>query len=229
VQGFPAATQARGDEQQRRKAAKQRTEELLGALVAHEPFVAALQDLRALPPVAYDPTQWAFIEALAALLPLALAQLELTFRRYGAADFTQLAQGAIQALGEPDAPTDLALALDYRIQHLLIDEFQDTSFTQFELLRRLIAGWQPGDGRTLFAVGDPMQSIYRFREAEVALFLRARHGGVAGLALTPLTLQVNFRSQGALVQWVNNVFEQVLPQREDERSGAVSFTLSVAQ
>jgi ATP-dependent exoDNAse (exonuclease V) beta subunit len=231
VKGFPAITQARGDEQQRRRAAKEQAEELLAALVAHEPFVAALQDLRALPPVAYDQTQWAFIEALAALLPLALAQLELTFRRHGAADFTQLAQGAIQALGEPDAPTDLALALDYRIQHLLIDEFQDTSFTQFELLRRLIAGWQPGDGRTLFAVGDPMQSIYRFREAEVALFLRARHGGVAGLELVPLTLQVNFRSQGALVQWVNDVFAQVLPRREDEdeRIGAVSFAPSVAQ
>ena len=90
---------------------------------------------------------------------------------------------ANQALGEPDAPTDLALSLDYRIRHLLIDEFQDTSLSQYELLHRLTAGWQPGDGRTLFAVGDPMQSIYRFRQAEVGLFLRAReHGHRSGRA-----------------------------------------------
>ena len=54
-----------------------------------------------------------------------------------------------------------------------MDEFQDTSISQWELLQRLTAGWQPGDGRTVFVVGDPMQIIYRFREAEVGLFLRA--------------------------------------------------------
>ncbi len=143
----------------------------------------------------YDERQWAFIEALGALLPVALAQLDLMFRRRGAVDFVALTLAAIQALGEPDAPTDLALALDYRIQHLLIDEFQDTSLSQFELLLRLTAGWQPGDGRTLFVVGDPMQSIYRFREAEVGLFLRAWHAGLGGVPLEPLALSVNFRAQ----------------------------------
>ncbi|NJR71997.1 MAG: UvrD-helicase domain-containing protein [Gammaproteobacteria bacterium] len=65
---------------------------------------------------------------------------------------------------------DLALSLDYRIRHLLIDEFQDTSHAQFSLIEKLTRGWLPDDGRTLFVVGDPMQSIYRFREAEVGLF-----------------------------------------------------------
>ena len=108
-----------------------------------------------MPPATYDERQWAFIEALSALLPIALAQLDLTFRRRGAVDFVALNLAAIQALGEPEAPTDLALALDYRIQHLLIDEFQDTSLSQFELLLRLTAGWQSGDGRTVFAGGRP--------------------------------------------------------------------------
>src|SRR6185436_7254681 len=122
---------------------------------------------------------------------------------------------ANRALGEPDAPTDLALSLDYRLQHLLIDEFQDTSLSQFELLQRLTAGWQPGDGRTLFAVGDPMQSIYRFRQAEVALFLRARAQGIGTIALEPLTLACNFRSQAGIVGWINSVFARVLPANED--------------
>ena len=109
----------------------------------------------------------------------------------------------------PDAPTDLLLALDYRIRHLLVDEFQDTSFTQFELLRRLTAGWSEGDGRTLFVVGDPMQSIYRFREAEVGLFLLAWHHGIGSVPLEPLTLSANFRSQAGIVDWVNTAFARV--------------------
>lgn len=64
------------------------------------------------------------------MLRVAAGYLEVTFRQTGKVDFAALTLAAIQALGEPDMPTDLALALDYRIQHLLVDEFQDTSFNQ---------------------------------------------------------------------------------------------------
>ena len=221
--GFLPAGEVVGAEREQRKQAKEQAEELLENLVAHQDFVAALHEIRLLPPATYDERQWAFIEALSALLPIALAQLDLTFRRRGAVDFVALTLAAIEALGEPEAPTDLALALDYRIQHLLIDEFQDTSLSQFELLLRLTAGWQPGDGRTVFAVGDPMQSIYRFREAEVGLFLRAWHAGLGSVPLEPLALSVNFRAQAGLVEWVNDVFARVLPaaRRPGQRRGAV--------
>jgi ATP-dependent exoDNAse (exonuclease V) beta subunit len=158
------------------------------------------------------------------LLPFAVAQLKLVFASRGEVDFVEIAQGALAALGAPDSPTDLLLSLDYRIQHILVDEFQDTSFTQYELLERLTAGWQPGDGRTLFLVGDPMQSIYRFREAEVGLFLRARREGVGVIGLEPLTLSVNFRSQAGIVDWVNRAFARILPALEDFAAGAVSYT-----
>ena len=134
------------------------------------------------------------------VLPQAAAQLALAFAEEGVVDYVQGNIAALAALGTPTEPTDLLLRVDARIDHLLLDEFQDTSFTQLDLLERLTAGWQ-GDGqRTIFAVGDPMQSIYRFREAEVRLFVEAQESGrVAGLAVERLTLRKNFRAQANLV------------------------------
>jgi ATP-dependent exoDNAse (exonuclease V) beta subunit len=189
---------------------------------------AALAALLALPPAAYSDEQWAVLRAMLELLPRAAAELLLVFGERGQVDFTGVAQGAVRALGDPDAPTDLLLSLDVRIKHILVDEFQDTSISQWELLERLTAGWQPDDGRTMFAVGDPMQSIYRFREAEVGLFLRARHAGLGGVPLEPLRLTTNFRSQAGIVDWVNRTFPRVLPAAEDETSGAVPYSPSVA-
>jgi len=191
--------------------------------------VAALAEIQRLAQPEYTGEQWRLIDALGSLLPLAVAQLQLVFRAHGTADFVQVLLAANQALGEPDEPTDLTLALDHRVRHLLIDEFQDTSLTQYELLLRLTAGWQPDDGRTLFAVGDPMQSIYRFREAEVGLFLHASRVGIGNVRLEPLALTRNFRSQSSLVEWVNRVFPQVLPARDDPvAGGAIPFSASIS-
>ncbi len=219
--GFPPGTAKA--EKAAASAAKARHAALTAELAPHRTFVETLHFTRALPPAAYTDAQWRAVEALAALLPLAAANLELIFGERGQADFTAVSQAALRALGDEDAPTDLALALDYRIRHLLVDEFQDTSLSQYELLRKLTAGWQADDGRTLFVVGDPMQSIYRFREAEVGLYLRARHEGIGAVPLAPLTLSVNFRSQRGIVAWVNRAFAAVMPDAEDLASGAVPY------
>ena len=73
-----------------------------------------------------------------------------------------------------------------------------------------------------------MQSIYRFREADVGLFLRARREGVGDLRLTPLTLTVNFRSQQNIVEWVNQAFPGILAEAEDEDTGAVPYSAATA-
>jgi ATP-dependent helicase/nuclease subunit A len=187
----------------------------------------ALAALLLMPPEKYTDTQWQALEAILALLKPAVAQLVTLFGERGEVDFTQIAHGALLALGTPEEPTDLLLSMDYRIHHLLVDEFQDTSNSQWELLERLTAGWEPGDGRSVFVVGDPMQSIYRFRDAQVGLFLRARDHGLPNVELERLTLATNFRSQGAIVEWVNRVFPSVLPSFEDEAAGAVAYSASV--
>ncbi len=227
-QGFPAAGAGSSAEQTLRKDAKRRYELLIGRLRDVHGLGERLALLSLLPPPQYTDAQWAVVEALCVLLPLAVAELLLIFGRRQQADFTQIAWSALQSLGRPGEPTDLALVLDYRIRHLLIDEFQDTSVSQFELVETLTAGWEPDDGRTLFVVGDPMQSIYRFRQAEVGLFLRAWRRGIGGVRLKPLALSVNFRSQKGIVDWVNSAFASLFPSQEDIATGAVTYSPSVA-
>ncbi len=194
------------------------------ALSGNEPLREALFALCSLPPDKYTDAQWSALEAILRLLPVAAAELKLVFAARGEADFTEISQGAVRALGSADDPSELLLRLDAKIFHILVDEFQDTSISQWELLEKLTAGWQPGDGRTLFVVGDPMQSIYRFREAEVALFLKARHEGLPNVKPEFVALKTNFRSQANLVDWFNASFSRILPREEDESSGAVPYS-----
>ncbi len=196
----------------------------LGALGL--PAEAALRRLRELP--APDHGDAAVVRALARLMKLAAAELWLVFRESGEVDFGELAARAIAALGDEMDPTELGLRLDYRIRHLLVDEFQDTSPTQIELLERLTAGWQPGDGRTLFAVGDPMQSIYRFRKADVGLFLRVAGTGIGALRLTPLRLSRNNRSCPQVVDWINACFPALFPAADEPLRGEIRYRRFVA-
>src|ERR1700694_2144215 len=198
-------------------------------LSANEELRGALAALLCMPPERYTDAQWEVLDSIIRLLPFAVAQLKVVFAERGEADFTEFAQAAVRALGTPESPTDLLLAFDARIRHILVDEFQDTSISQWELLERLTAGWEMGDekrgsDRTLFVVGDPMQSIYRFREAEVALFLHARRAGLANVKLEPLTLTTNFRSQGKLVDFFNAAFPRIFPAPAHESLGAVPYS-----
>ncbi|GAB2180395.1 UvrD-helicase domain-containing protein [Denitratisoma sp. agr-D3] len=167
--------------------------------------------------------EWQLIADFALLLTLASAQLWLVFLEQRQVDFIEVAQNALAALGSSEAPSELREKLDYRLSHLLVDEFQDTSPVQVRLLEQLTADWQAEDGRTLFLVGDPMQSIYRFRKADVGLFLKVRERGIGGIRLKPLRLYRNNRSQRQLVAWVNATFPSVFAAADDPRRGAVRF------
>jgi len=227
--GFPATSSFKDkEEKQFHKENKERMLYLLDALRDNEILRHHLAQLQSAPPITYDEQQWDIIAALIDCLPVLAAQLKLVFQQQGAVDFTEISQGAQTALGSDENPTELALVLDHKIHHILVDEFQDTSASQYQLLEKLTTGWQQNDGRTLFLVGDPMQSIYRFRQAEVGLFLKARQEGLGQVTLTPLTLQVNFRSTPGVVNWVNEMFIHVLPAIEDISAGAVAYSPSIA-
>ncbi|MBV8741814.1 MAG: UvrD-helicase domain-containing protein, partial [Sinobacteraceae bacterium] len=168
------------------------------------------------------------LRALARMLRAAAGHLQLEFAASRRVDHTFVAGAARAALSEESLPTDFALRTGQSLRHILVDEFQDTSLAQFDLLQALTAGWEAGDGRTLFIVGDPMQSIYQFREAEVGLFLRARAHGIGARALEPLQLCRNFRSVRALIEWNNRLFARLFPAEDNLRESAVAFTSSMA-
>jgi len=224
--GFPPAPKGSDPEQQALfKANKQRMVALLEQFRTRQ---NRLKEFIQLPPTHYTTDQWELLEALIISLKYAAANLRIQFAQKGEMDFQEISMKAALALGEDEAPTDLTLVLDYQLQHILIDEFQDTSHSQYELLCKLLRGWQPDDGKTLFLVGDPMQSIYKFREADVGLFLHVRKHGIAGVQPIPLQLEVNFRSTNNIVNWVNDAFEKILPENEDITQGAVSYAKSIA-
>ena len=220
--GFPADSSAEAVE------AKSQMLGLLESLRDNEFAAEVLQGVAELPETEYTNDQWQVLDALIKLLPLAVLELQNVFRQHGQVDFIEIAGSAYAALGSTLNPEELLLQLDGRFNHILVDEFQDTSYAQYDLLRLLTAGWVPDDGRTLFAVGDPMQSIYRFREAEVGLYLRVSQRGLDSFPVERIRLDTNFRSGKPLVDWVNGAFAALFPAHEDEVTGAVSFADSVA-
>jgi ATP-dependent exoDNAse (exonuclease V) beta subunit len=227
--GFPAPSSTKNAEEKRLfDAMKQRMLILIEKLKAYPDLIPAFRELQLTPDTEYSETQWQILRALHQVLCVLVAQLKLVFQQRGKIDYIENAQAALNALGNEDMPTDKALVLDYQLQHILIDEFQDTSSSQYRLIEKLTAGWEPDDGRTLFVVGDPMQSIYRFREAEVGYFIRARHRGLNHIHLEPLTLSVNFRSVPGIVHWLNQHFQKILPKDEEIATGAVSYSASIA-
>lgn len=203
---------------------KHRCRALLTAVASggNDELLAALLAIDNLPAARFDDHQWEVLEALLTLLPIATAELRKLFRERGVTDFIEVAQAAVCAIERCRSGKRLP-TLVTRIRHLLVDEFQDTSVMQWRLLRAVTDGWKDGDGRTLFLVGDPMQSIYRFRQAEVGLFLQARQKGLGELKPKSLVLTVNFRSDSLLVDWFNNTFEGIFGDRDDAQRGMVKF------
>ena len=174
-----------------------------------ETVVRFLKQCRDLTPTGASSEEAAALQDLVILVGQALSVYEQLCARKGALDFVDLEAATLNLLREDD-PTEVMLRLDWRLKHLLVDEFQDTSLNQMQLLCRLMAGWQADEGRTLMVVGDPKQSIYGWRQAKPRLFMASRKGlpcgGAEPLPLTPLKLTTNFRATRTLITWANEVF-----------------------
>jgi ATP-dependent exoDNAse (exonuclease V) beta subunit len=210
-----------------RKIEKSQILNLIARLDAVPGLESSLAAVRNLPSSRYTEEEWRIVRASFTLLRHAAGQLEVVFAEAGALDFTEVAQAALKVLhGDDGFPTDSAQAVADRIRHLLVDEFQDTSRRQHQLLARLIAAWPEREGRTGFVVGDPMQSIYFFRDADAELFPRVEQIGLEiphdlPLRFDPVRLKANFRSAAPLVDKLNEVFQQIFAAND---GSGVSFS-----
>ncbi len=194
---------------------KQRIVDLIKELRSVPGLEEKLDAIRALPPARYPEEDWQIVRACFTLLRHAAAQLQVVFAEAGLVDFAEVAQVALRVLRDEDGlPSDAALAVADGIRHLLVDEFQDTSRRQHKLIGALVAAWPDYTGRSVFVVGDPMQSIYSFRDADAELFPRVRAIGLELPDGDPLTLDfvplsANFRTTPSLVGKLNHIFAQI--------------------
>jgi ATP-dependent helicase/nuclease subunit A len=194
---------------------KLRIQDLSEQLSAVTGLEEALAGVRNLPPARYAEEDWQIVRASFTLLRHAAGELKAIFAETGTVDFIEVAQIARHVLlAEDQFPSDAALVVANDIRHLLVDEFQDTSRRQHEFITSLIKAWDDRSGRTIFVVGDPMQSIYFFRDAEAELFRRVKERGFEfseeeSFPLRPIQLTANFRTDPQLVSRVNDAFERV--------------------
>jgi ATP-dependent helicase/nuclease subunit A len=154
-----------------------------------------------------------------------------TLERQGALDFPDLLGRTLSLLERRDEFSRSRFKLEARYRHVLVDEFQDTSRAQWRLVRELMSAWSEGAGPgddtvppSIFIVGDRKQSIYKFRDAEVAVLeAAARHidslrpDRPARAAITR-----SFRSVWPILRFVNDVFDAV--EKAADRADAFRYS-----
>jgi ATP-dependent helicase/nuclease subunit A len=149
------------------------------------------------------------------MFAIALAQYQTALNERSLLDFSDVLQRAVDLLGRMDEFSQSRYRLEGRYHHVLVDEFQDTSRKQWELVSLLVKSWGEGAGiaadPSIFIVGDRKQSIYRFRDADVAVLHEA--GGFID-ALRPgstarRSIQRSFRAVPELLAFVNDLCSEI--------------------
>ncbi|HYE85225.1 MAG TPA: UvrD-helicase domain-containing protein [Vicinamibacterales bacterium] len=165
------------------------------------------------------------------LFAIAQDEYRRTLDKHGVLDFADLLERTLMLLGQMDEFSRSRYRLESRYEHVLVDEFQDTSRAQWRLVRELVRAWSAGEGLShgpippsIFIVGDRKQSIYGFRDAEVSVldaaaeFIDAlRPDSPARAAITR-----SFRAVRELQSFVNDVCEAV--QKAPDRADAFRYS-----
>ena len=115
---------------------------ILKELVSADIFKKQLLELDQLPNAYQHESVISNINDISQVLKLGVAQLSLIFEEQGVQDFSEVGMQAIKVLDSREVVSDIVLFLDYQIKHLLIDEFQDTSYAQLGLIQKLLESWQ---------------------------------------------------------------------------------------
>lgn len=161
------------------------------------------------------------------MFAVALREYRSALEERSVLDFADVLQRALDLLRNMGEFSQSRYRLEYRYHHVLVDEFQDTSRAQWELISLLIQAWGEGAGLasqpSIFIVGDRKQSIYRFRDAEVTVLREAaeyidalRPGDAQGSSRRSISR--SFRAVPVLQAFINDVFGEMAspPIRPDD-------------
>jgi len=166
------------------------------------------------------------------LFGLSLSQYQRTLESYAVLDFAGVLERAVELLKQMEEFSQSRYKLEARYQHVLVDEFQDTNRAQWELVSLLVRSWGEGFGASagalapsIFVVGDRKQSIYGFRDAEVAVLDEAG-GFVAGLrpeGQPRQAISTSFRAVPGLLEFANDLFAEIAKTTDARRRDAFRY------
>ncbi len=158
---------------------------------------------------------------------VALDMYRRELEAHGRLDFSGVLERALDLLRQMDEFAQSRYRLEARYHHVLVDEFQDTNRPQWALVAQLVRSWSEGLGAaggalapSIFIVGDRKQSIYGFRDAEVAVLEEAAAfiDALRPEGRTRRVISTSFRAPAALLAFVNDVFGEV-----DREEGATTI------
>jgi len=181
------------------------------ATLSDNEFVARAQDLALRFQAAMaQHAAWQHQQRMARLTRILIAEFAALKRQRGWVDMNDVERAALVMLSSPELSGWVQERLDARVKHLMIDEFQDTSPLQWQALYAWLSGYAGAGGKppTVFIVGDPKQSIYRFRRAEPQVFMAAQKFVQNGLDGDLLSCDHTRRNAVQVVQAVNTVMLQ---------------------
>ncbi|HKB09223.1 MAG TPA: UvrD-helicase domain-containing protein, partial [Vicinamibacterales bacterium] len=167
------------------------------------------------------------------IFAVALRQYQQTLDAHALLDFSGVLERAVRLLRDMDEFAESRLRLETRHRHVLLDEFQDTSRAQWQLVRQLVRTWGEGFGAaddalppSIFVVGDRKQSIYGFRDADVSIVDEAAAfiQELRPASAPRHSITVSFRSDPAILSFVNDVFAEIAQENTTGRRDGFRYS-----